>query len=97
MRAVDLFEEDPPGGDWRFPAERHGTADFVELLRIQRTLSHASEVAAFELEDELRGQPVDINAARLLWRTLLNTAQPFQAHPDVLAGARESLAAADGM
>ncbi|TVL88499.1 hypothetical protein [Streptomyces sp. SAJ15] len=81
----------------RIPAEQLDTPDAVELLRIPRALGHAAEVAAFELEDELHGQPVDTNAARLLWRTLLNTAQPFRDHPDVPAGAREALATVDEM
>lgn len=77
----------------RVPAEQHDTPDFTELLRIPRTLGQAAEIAAYELEGELLADRPDDEVVRLLWRTLLNTAQPFQAHPDVPAGARETLAA----
>ncbi|WP_055523195.1 hypothetical protein [Streptomyces graminilatus] len=81
----------------RVPAEQHDTPDFTELLRIPRALGLAAEIAAYELEGELLADRPDADAVRLLWRTLLNTAQPFHAHPDVPAGAREALAAVDGM
>ncbi|MGW1696382.1 hypothetical protein [Streptomyces sp. NPDC002399] len=76
------------------PAEQHDTPDVVELLRIPRALGQAAEVAAHELERELLGDQPDGEAVRLLWRTLLNPAQPFGTHPEVPEGAREALAAA---
>lgn len=81
----------------RVPAEQHNASDFTELLRIPRALGQAAEVAAYELEGELLADRPDDEVVRLLWRTLLNTAQPFHAHPDVPAGAREALATVDGM
>ncbi|WP_125533781.1 hypothetical protein [Streptomyces sp. WAC 06725] len=73
------------------PAYQHDSPGVTKLLRTPRALSRAADLAARELEGELLGDPVDENAARLLWWTLLNTAHPFRAHPDVPAGARETL------
>ncbi|MFE2684503.1 hypothetical protein [Streptomyces mirabilis] len=81
----------------RIPAEQRDAPDAVELLRIPRALGRAAGVAAYELECELLADHVDANAVRLRWGTLLSTALPFRAHPDVPASAREALTAVDGM
>ncbi|WP_206506583.1 hypothetical protein [Streptomyces chrestomyceticus] len=65
----------------------------TELLRIPRALSRAADLTAHELEDQLLGDQADENTVQLLWRTLLNTAEPFRAHPDVPADARQALEA----
>ncbi|MEU7206163.1 hypothetical protein [Streptomyces sp. NPDC045470] len=80
----------------RVPAEERDSPGVIELLRIPHALGRAADLAARELEGELLCDPVDESAARLLWWTLLNTAHPFRAHPDVPAGARETLEAIAG-
>ncbi|WP_427251105.1 hypothetical protein [Bacillus cereus] len=80
----------------RVPTEEHDSPGVTDLLRIPHALSRAAELAARELEGELLCDPVDESAARLLWWTLLNTAHPFRAHPDVPAGARATLDAIAG-
>ncbi|MEU7260955.1 hypothetical protein AB0B21_34890 [Streptomyces rimosus] len=77
-------------------ADQHDSPGVTKLLRTPRALGRAADLAARELEGELLGDPVDENAVRLLWWTLLNTAHPFRAHPDVPAGAREVLEATAG-
>ncbi|MFQ6144647.1 hypothetical protein ACLMNJ_16465 [Streptomyces seoulensis] len=78
----------------RLPAGQRGTADAAELLRIPAALGQAAKLAAHGLERELAGEQPDDEAVRLLWRTLLNTAQPFHAHPALPAAARGALPAA---